>query len=112
MLSSRDEQSLLQRLVMVALLVGVFSLSAFGVVYFLMRGSTVEVPNVVGKTETDAAEALEDAGLRMLVKGRAQNDNIPAHTVSDQSPAPGAIVKTGQFVRVSVSLGTSPTQTN
>ncbi len=73
--------------------------------YLALRGRTVEVPNVVGKTEEAAAEELEDSGLRIQVKSRAHNEKVPLNVVSDQEPAAGTIVKTGQLVRVGLSLG-------
>lgn len=76
--------------------------------YLALRGRTVEVPNVVGKSEEAAAEELEDYGLRMQIKSRTQNDKVPPNVVSDQEPAAGTIVKTGQLVRVGLSLGAPP----
>ena len=90
------------------ILVTFFGLSATAVGYFALRGRTVQVPDVIGKTESQAESVLSDSGLRMDVRSRARHDKIPEHAVSDQSPAPGTTVKTGQLVRVSVSLGAQP----
>ena len=76
--------------------------------YLALRGRTVEVPNVVGKTEEAAAGELEDSGLRMQVKSRTHNDKVPLNIVSDQEPPSGTVVKTGQLVRVGLSLGAPP----
>lgn len=97
---------------MAALLAGVFFLSAGTIAYLAVRGRTVEVPNVVGKSKDAAREELDDAGLRMDVKSQAYSDKMPANTVSDQSPSAGTTVKTGQIVRVSVSLGADPVRQN
>jgi beta-lactam-binding protein with PASTA domain len=70
----------------------------------VLRGRTVEVPNVVGKSQHDAEAALSEYGLRMQVR-RINDGNVPVNEVSVQSPAAGATVKTGQLVRVSVSQG-------
>lgn len=110
MLSRHGSSNIFRRLLMAALLAGVFFLSAGTITYLAVRGRTVEVPNVVGKSEEAAREELDDAGLRMDVKSQAYNDRLPAKTVSDQSPSAGTTVKTGQIVRVSLSLGApSPT---
>jgi beta-lactam-binding protein with PASTA domain len=74
--------------------------------YMVLRGRTVEVPNVVGKSQHDAETALSEYGLRMQVR-RINDENVPVNAVSVQSPAAGATVKTGQLVRVSVSQGAS-----
>lgn len=108
MLARFGADVILRRLLRVVVLLVVFAFSALTVVFFTMRGHPVRVPDVVGKTETQAAAALGEAGLRMQVKSRAHNDTMPVDNVTDQSPAPGAIVKTGQFVRVSLSLGPLP----
>ncbi len=95
----------MKRLLMVAMLAGAFCLSGALVAYVSFRGRTVEVPNVLGKPEADAADDLEDRGLRMRVTNRAHNEKAEPNTVFEQSPAPGTPVKTGQLVRVSISQG-------
>lgn len=105
---SSPKRHLLQRLLTVTLLLVVFTLSAGAIMYLAWRGRTVEVPNVVGKSEDEAAEELETYGLRMQVKGRAHSEELPNNAVSDQSPTAGSVVKTGQLVRVSLSLGAPP----
>ena len=106
---SSPREHLIQRLLTVALLLGVFALSAGTIMYLALQGRTVEVPNVVGRSEEAAADELEGYGLRMQVKSRAHNDQVPANAVSDQEPAAGTVVKTGQLVRVGLSLGMTPT---
>jgi beta-lactam-binding protein with PASTA domain len=98
---------IVRRLATMGILVAVFSVSASVVTYMALRGRTVQVPNLIGKTEAEAESLLEDLGLRMQIRGRAHHDKIPEKAVSDQSPAPGTTVKTGQLVRVSLSLGAS-----
>ena len=98
---------IVRRLATIGILVAVFSVSATVVTYMALRGRTVQVPNLIGKTEAEAESLLEDLGLRMQIRGRAHHDKIPEKAVSDQSPAPGTTVKTGQLVRVSLSLGAS-----
>lgn len=96
---------ILRRLLMVAILAGVFFLSATAVGYLSFRGHTIEVPNIIGRNETEAADELQGYGLRIKVTGRPFNDKVETSAIIDQAPAPGAIVKTGQIVRVSVSRG-------
>lgn len=107
----RLDSSLVKQLLRVALLALVFLGSAFAVMYFTLRGRSVEVPDLIGKTEEAALESLDDAGLRMKLKGRAPSDKVAINLVSDQSPAPGTIIKTGQLVRISISTGPPPTPT-
>ena len=99
---------IVRRLLTMGILVAVFSVSAGVVMFVALRGRTVQVPNLIGKTEIEAETLLEDLGLRMQIRSHAHHDKIPENAVSDQSPAPGTTVKTGQLVRVSLSLGVSP----
>jgi len=73
--------------------------------YFALRGHTVEVPNVIGKAESEAEDVLDDYGLRMGIRNRAPSEKYAQNTVVDQIPSPGTAVKTGQLVRVTLSLG-------
>jgi len=85
-----------------------FGLSTLLVVYASLRGRTVRVPNLVLLKESAAQDELEDAGLIMQVRARAPHQQVPFGAVADQTPAPGAIVKTGQIVRVTLSTGSPP----
>lgn len=112
-MSSRLGSSLVfKRLLRVALLALVFMISAFLVMYLSLRGRSVEVPEITGKSEAEATEILDDVGLRIKVTGHTPSSRFAVDTVSDQSPSPGTLVKTGQLVRVSISTGApSPTPT-
>jgi len=112
LLSRPGLSNIFKSLLLAALLVGVYFVGAGIITYLAVRGRTVEVPNVVGKSKEAARQELDDAGLRMDVKSEAHNDKAPAGAVSDQSPSAGTIVKTGQIVRVSVSLGAAPVGQN
>lgn len=105
MVPRQSPRVIAQRLLVIALLAAVFCVSAGVVTYLALRGQTVEVPNLVGKSEGEAEGALAEQGLRMQVRNRAPGGQVPAGVVSDQSPAAGTTVKTGQLVRVSLSLG-------
>jgi len=82
-----------------------FGLSALLVIYVSLRGRTVSVPNLILMKESSAQDELEGAGLIMQVRARAPHQQVPFGAVADQSPAPGSVVKTGQIVRVTLSLG-------
>ena len=107
-MSSSRLSIIVRRLLTMGILVLVFAVSASLVMYFSLRGRTVQVPSLIGKPETTAESLLDDLGLRMKIRNRAHHDKIPENAVTDQSPPPGTTVKTGQLVRVSLSLGTAP----
>lgn len=108
MTSRTGSSPVLSRLLLVISLGAVFCIGAGGVIYVALRGRTVDVPSVIGKTEESAADILDDAGLRMVVRSRIHDKDVPVNSVCDQYPPAGTIVKTGQLVRVSLSLGAEP----
>jgi serine/threonine-protein kinase len=112
LLSQSSSSNIFKSLLTVALLAVVFIFGAGVITYLAVRGRTVAVPNVVGKSKEAAREEFDDAGLRMDVKSEAPNDKVPAGSVTDQSPSAGTIVKTGQIVRVGISRGAAPAGQN
>ncbi len=68
----------------------------------------VEVPGVVGFTQSAATSALSKAGLDVRVV-TASSDQ-PVGSVTSQDPQEGAQVKKGTTVTVTVSSGPAPTQ--
>lgn len=67
----------------------------------------VEMPDVVGQNVRVARARLESEGL--LVKVDAQQSELPKDTVISTNPAPGATVRTGEIVRVTIAAEGSAT---
>jgi serine/threonine-protein kinase len=72
--------------------------------YFLFYGNRVEVPNVVGRTATEAADVLHRRGLEVDFVNR-ESDSVPRDEVISQDPERGASVREGSHVTVTVSGG-------
>lgn len=68
------------------------------------------VPDVVGKSEADAAKALEDAGFE-AVPNATFNDTVAVGLVVSQDPAGGATAQRGSAVSMAVSQGPKPPET-
>ncbi|MGI6460283.1 MAG: PASTA domain-containing protein [Candidatus Hydrogenedentales bacterium] len=68
----------------------------------------VAVPNVVGKTETEAISALVAAGLTVGIITQQYSNTVPAGQVIGQSPAAGAQVAPGSAVNLVISKGVQP----
>ena len=69
------------------------------------KGSeTVKVPNVVGKTETAASNAMINAGLKSRIM-KESSDTVPAGNVIRQTPAANAAANKGDTVTLYVSKG-------
>jgi serine/threonine-protein kinase len=65
---------------------------------------TVEVPNVVGIDQVEAANAIESAGFTVNVK-KSYSDTIEAGKVISQSPSGASTANPGTSVTITVSEG-------
>ncbi len=65
----------------------------------------LEVPDVVGQTESAAEQMIRDKGFSSPVKEYVFSDSIPQGTVMSQSPEGGEKGKTGDTVTITVSQG-------
>ncbi len=68
--------------------------------------ASVEVPNVVGKSESDAESALEKAGFKYDVQ-YSESTSVAKGNVIKQSPSSGASAKKGDTITITVSNGSS-----
>jgi eukaryotic-like serine/threonine-protein kinase len=71
-----------------------------------MRASEVEVPDLTGRTVEESARAVSPLGLVVEVAQERHDDRVSSGKVLQQQPLPGASVRRGRRVRVTVSLGT------
>lgn len=99
--------TLSRRLGMVLVLVLAFFLSAIVTIYTLFRSGDTLVPNVIGRTETEAQKLSEQAGLRVKIQRRV-DATVPANSVIETRPGPNASVKKDSVLTIVVSSG--PTQ--
>ena len=103
--ASSLNNSFVQKLVMTVILGITFVLSATIAVYFSLKGSEVLVPNLIGKSESEAAQMLSAEGLRLKVRNRTTDEKIQANLISEQLPNSGSTAKAGQVVSVTISTG-------
>ena len=94
-------------LVLLALLAALLFL--LGRTIGLGGGSTAQVvvPDVLNKPVADAQTALTDAGFKVKVEQR-ENEQVPEGTVFDQDPGPGQKVDKGSDVTIVVSSAGAP----
>jgi len=93
-----------RRLGMVIVLALAFFLSAIVTIYTLFRSGDTQVPNVVGRSQTEAQKLAEQAGLR--VKIQLRNDaSVPANAVIETRPGPNSSVKKDSVLTIVVSSG-------
>ena len=64
-----------------------------------------KVPELQGQTPVQAAEILEDTGLRLGTRSEAPSETVPAGQIVDQQPLPGTDLRRGSSVSITVSTG-------
>ena len=94
--------SALNKLVVVAVLLGAFIAAMGGVVYMSLSGEELTVPEITGKDFFESERELAALGLK--IKRRADRPSTEKmNTVLEQLPKAGETVKTGQLIFVVVS---------
>ncbi|MEU0006347.1 Stk1 family PASTA domain-containing Ser/Thr kinase [Streptomyces sp. NPDC006314] len=90
-------------LTVVAAVLAVFGMGAG--VWYINSGQFTKVPPLLSKTEAQAKERLEAAGLDVGQVERAYSDTVKRGTVISTDPAPGARIRDHDSVTLTVSLG-------
>ncbi len=89
---------------MVIVLALAFFLSAIITIYTLFRIGDTQVPDVVGRSQAEAQQMAEKAGLKVSILPRP-DDKAPANTVFRTDPAPNSSVKKDSILKIYVSTG-------
>src|SRR5215469_2064061 len=101
----RERLEWLGRMVLlVFILTSAAFLSAITAMRIAIHGREVSMPNLVGKSVTDASNALRSRGLILRVADRVYSEQ-PINTVVRQAPTPGMLMKVSQQAHVVLSLG-------
>ena len=74
-------------------------------VWYINSGQFTKVPTVLEKTETQARDRLEAAGLGVGKVDHAYSDTVRRGTVVSTDPAPGARIRDNDSVRLVISDG-------
>jgi beta-lactam-binding protein with PASTA domain len=90
---------------MVAILVIAGGISAITAMRLAIRGTEVEVPPLMGKTEDDARKLLETNKLLLRVSSKSFSKSVPAGRIFYQDPPAGTRLKTSRSVKVWLSAG-------
>jgi eukaryotic-like serine/threonine-protein kinase len=79
-------------------------LSAITAMRIAIHGREVTMPNLVGKTVSEASKMLQSRGLVLRVADRIYSDQ-PINVVLRQTPTAGLLMKVSQQAHVVLSLG-------
>ncbi|MDO4793294.1 MAG: Stk1 family PASTA domain-containing Ser/Thr kinase [Filifactor alocis] len=71
--------------------------------FFAPKQEIVIIPDVVGKTETEAKALLEEQGLQMNVRGSEKNNKYLPGQVTDSDPDVGIKVQKGSIINVTLA---------
>ena len=92
------------------ILCALVALVAIGVfVYAIMGTRNVEVPNLIGKTQSEAESELQGMGLLVNVAGDKYSNLHTKGQICEQSPTVGTTLPEGGIVTVYISLGKQST---
>jgi beta-lactam-binding protein with PASTA domain len=95
---------LLRMVLLVFILASAAFLSAITAMRIAIHGREVSMPNLVGKSVSDASSELRSRGLVLRVADRIYSEQ-PINTVVRQAPSPGLLMKVSQQAHVVLSLG-------
>ena len=95
---------MLRMMLLVFILASAAFLSAITAMRIAIHGREVSMPNLVGKTVTDASSELRSRGLLLSIADRIYSEQ-PINTVVRQTPPPGLLMKVSQQAHVVLSLG-------
>jgi beta-lactam-binding protein with PASTA domain len=89
---------------LIFILAAVAFLSAITTIRIAIHSRQVQMPNLAGKTVSDAQNLLQQRGLDLKIADRVY-DALPAGRVVRQTPPAGTQVKVSQNAHVVISLG-------
>lgn len=89
------------------LLAGVLATATWVSFTRFVAGKSLKAPNLVNLSAEEAANVVAERGLGVKVDAAQEgfDDKIAAHRVRSQVPAADTAVKSGQTIRVALSLG-------
>lgn len=87
------------------LLLSVALVSALVTMRLAVHGREVEVPDVRGKTPSEARHLAEALSLTTQIERQYYSASVPEGRVLSQTPAPGTVVRRGWELRLAVSVG-------
>jgi eukaryotic-like serine/threonine-protein kinase len=87
------------------LLLTVALVSALVTMRLAVHGREVEVPDLRGKTPSEAHQIAEGLSLATEVDSQYYSASVPEGRVLSQTPAPGRVVRRGWELRLAVSVG-------
>ncbi|HVR42772.1 MAG TPA: PASTA domain-containing protein [Thermoanaerobaculia bacterium] len=97
----------LNNAIFIGLLAFCFGASAFFWFTFFVRGKSVPMPALIGRSMAEARAIASDSGLLLEVDSARErhSDRVPREAIVWQNHSPGTLVKRGARILVAPSLG-------
>jgi beta-lactam-binding protein with PASTA domain len=92
-----------QLLFLAAVFLGIVLLANLFLRFYTHHGQKLEMPNIIGKSLTDAREAADDNSFEIVVVDSIFIVGKPGGIIRDQNPKGGAKVKQGRKIYVTVT---------
>jgi len=99
---------LINLLAAILLVVGLMLLFLWSLGFITNHGDFEKVPNIKGKSMTDAKKILEDKGFKVEVLDSLYMDTVKAFAVLKQSPEPDMLVKSHRIVYLTINRSQPP----
>ena len=81
-----------------------------GIDVYTNHGESISVPDVQGMSSEKAIQALAGTQLEPAIVDSCYVSDVPSGTVVDQKPVPGARVKEGRQVYLTICTNRTPTR--
>jgi serine/threonine-protein kinase len=89
----------------VSLIILFFTIDNIIMPFFTRQGDEFPLPDLIGKTEFEVEEILDDYDLEMEIAGREFSSEQSEGVILVQIPLPGTMVKPGRNIKIVVSGG-------
>ena len=76
----------------------------YGLNFYTNHGEEITVPDINHKAYEDAYDILDDLGLEAVVVDTSYVRTLPPGCVLEQTPKPGAVVKSGRIIYLTSML--------
>ncbi|MDR3686338.1 MAG: PASTA domain-containing protein [Coriobacteriia bacterium] len=80
-------------------------LIAAGATWYFSSQQKAVVPDITGKSQSEAESLLSNAGFKLVVSGQAASSAVPTATIISENPASGSAVRKGSQIAVVISTG-------
>ena len=81
----------------------------YGLNFYTNHGEEIIVPDINHKAYEDAYDILDDLGLEAVVVDTSYVRTLPPGCVLEQTPKPGAVVKSGRIIYLTINATAQPT---